>query len=192
MRKNEKKVLGDSNVQNIVRISLGNPRSKPKKPQENLLNEQKLQEILKENAALRRENDELQRKTRKSSEMQEKFDALLQENSALEHELQKFKQDFEKLLRNRATIENREKFCEIARNLKKSFAFLEENTVFFRNEALVSREKLSQKTKEFEELYLNYIKTCETLAKTSQKHENLREKLRFIENSRGSCKNCDK
>lgn len=172
MRKSEKKVLAESNVQNIVRVSLGNS-GKGYKSKENSDLKQKFQELVKENESLRKENEAFKRKSQAETDFQEKFHRLLLENNALEQELKNFKAELAELQRNTAKSQD---FGEIQRKLEKSFAFLEENVVFFRNEAVKAREKLSEKEKELENLYINYLNSMqasEKLIKSSQKRGNL-------------------
>ena len=166
MIRSEKKILGNSYISNMSTSPIKN-LDRREFEQLNL----KISNLFKENEKLKAENAKLKEQTKKYEnfssfnprDFEEKFSSLLDENRELKENFSRLKEEF---------INNKTFINPISNNIDKyykansssfddqlldAFNYLVHISKFFKAEVEVYSQKLSQKQREYDELYLKYI-----------------------------------
>lgn len=186
MKKYERKVLGNSNVTNIIKVPLANVSNLKKEKTKELEGISiKIENLSKENEKLKYENDVLKSKCSKEQNIEEKFNKLIEENKKIEENFKILKEEFFKK-QNEYDQTNKKNsvntFSKIEQNLKESFNSLEEDLNFFKNEANMYSEKLSEKQKDYDNLYIEYISQNERLVFVLKENFSLRQEIGLLNN----------
>jgi cell division protein FtsB len=175
MKRNDKKILGNSYLANASTSPLKNS-DKPEIEQLTL----KISTLTKENEKLKEENTKLKVESKKyfnPKNLEEKFNSLLGENRDLKESFAKLKQEFiNNNLENISSSNNIAKrdFSCVENKIIDAFNFMEYVSKFFKAEIELYSQKLTQKQKDYDELYMKYVSETRKIYKCSEENEKLK------------------